>query len=153
MLSKKETMQLSGDFAEQDFLCSEAVLMALAKHQNVKSDLIPRIATGFGAGIGRAGEVCGALAGAIMGLGIRFGRSKVEEEESDERPHAFAQTMVNLFITRYGHTRCCDLIGLNLAKEQDRQKYYAQELWKTKCRDFVQTTAGLAYDLLEANKG
>jgi hypothetical protein len=67
MLTKDEAVNLAASHAEAEFLCSEAVLMALAKCLGVESKLIPKIATGFGAGIGRQGEVCGALSGAVMG--------------------------------------------------------------------------------------
>jgi len=48
--------------------CAESVLLAVseangATRQRAQS-LIPRIATGFGGGIARNGDVCGALVGA-----------------------------------------------------------------------------------------
>jgi hypothetical protein len=74
MLTKDETVNIAASHAEEEFLCSEAVLITLAECLGVESKLIPRIATGFGAGVGREGEVCGALSGAVMGLGLKFGR-------------------------------------------------------------------------------
>ena len=61
MITKDETVDLAASKAEEGWLCSEAVLQALAEALNVSSELIPRIATGFAAGIGRSGEVCGAV--------------------------------------------------------------------------------------------
>ena len=63
MLSKEETVRLAVSHAEKGFLCSESVLMALGECVGVFNEVIPRIAMVFGAGIGRRGEVCGALAG------------------------------------------------------------------------------------------
>jgi C_GCAxxG_C_C family probable redox protein len=45
---------------------------------------IPKIATGFASGIGRKGSICGALAGAIMAIGLRYGRNAVEDREAYE---------------------------------------------------------------------
>ncbi len=50
MITKDETMDLAASKAEEGWLCSEAVLQALAEALNVSSELIPRIATGFAAG-------------------------------------------------------------------------------------------------------
>lgn len=149
MLSKKKTMQLAESYAAQDFLCSESMLLALSKCQQVESELIPRIATGFGAGLARCGEICGALAGAIMGLGIRFGRTRVEETPADQRPYDFAQRMVNLFKARFGHTRCLEILGLDLSKESDLKRYREENMWEKVCYKLIITTAGLAYDLLQ----
>ncbi len=52
MITKDETVDLAASKAEDGWLCSEAVLQALAEALNVSSELIPRIATGFAAGIG-----------------------------------------------------------------------------------------------------
>ena len=150
MLSKKEIMSLAEQFTEQGYLCSEAILLALSQYLNIQSEIIPKIATGFGAGIGRHGEACGALSGAVMGLGLRFGRTVVSETPSDTPPYGFSTNIVNLFVARFGHIRCRDLIGLNFHRAEDRKIYKDQQLWETRCRDIVRITTGLAYDLLQA---
>lgn len=63
-LTMDETAQLAASHVEE-FLCSEAVLMSLARCLGVESKLIPKIATGLGG----EGEVCSALSGAVRGLG------------------------------------------------------------------------------------
>lgn len=149
MLSKKETMNLAKGFAIEGFLCSESVLVALSKLLNVKSAVIPKIATGFGAGIGLHGEVCGALSGAVMGLGLRFGRTHPSETPKDTTPYEYGQRIVNLFVARFEHIRCRDLLGLDISREKDRQAYNDQKLWETKCSNIIHVTTGLAYDLLQ----
>jgi len=152
MLSKDETMQLAADYAEQGFLCSESVLLALCKSLNVSSELVPRIATGFGAGIGRSGEVCGALSGGVMGLGLRFGRSTVDDVQDERRPYWFAQELVAQFKANFGHVRCRDLLGLDLSRAEDVRTYREQKMWDTRCRELIATTTGLAHDLLAREK-
>jgi C_GCAxxG_C_C family probable redox protein len=96
MLTKEETLKLAQSYADQHFLCSESCLLALAGAQFVESPLIPRIATGFGAGIGRSGETCGAVTGAVIGLGIRYGRDRVEPVQ-DRRPYWYATEFLKRF--------------------------------------------------------
>lgn len=151
MLSKKETAKRAEQFAEKGFLCSEAVLLALSEAQNIKSEIIPRIATGFGAGISRHGEVCGALSGAVMGLGLRFGRSQVSETPQDTSPYQFGQTMVNLFASRFGHIRCRDILDLDISSDEGVKKYREQNLWESKCRELIRIATELAFDLLQVN--
>ncbi len=146
--SKPETIQLAEKFAEQGFLCSESVLLAISQTLGIECKQIPRIATGFGAGIARCGEVCGALSGAIMGLGLCLGRNRVEDTPEDQPPYEYAQTMFTLFQARFGHTRCTDLINLDLTKDRDLKIYREKNLWDTICRNIIKTTTGLAYDLL-----
>ncbi len=148
MLTKDETVMLAASCVEEGFLCSESVLIALSRCLGVYSDIIPKMATGFGAGIGRRGEVCGALTGGVMGLGLKFGRCAAEEREDGRRPYWYATEFVEGFRTRYGCVRCRDLLGLDLSRPGDVQRYHEMELWDTRCREIIETAAGLAYDLL-----
>ncbi len=151
VLSKEETMKNAKAFAAEGFLCSEAVLLALSKTIGVENNIIPRIATGFGGGIGRHGEICGALSGAIMGLGLHFGRDHPSETAEDQSPYDYSHVIVNHFITRFGYIRCKDILGLDISCEEGVNQYRQDKLWETKCRDIIKIAAGLAYDVLEAN--
>lgn len=151
VLSKEETINNARAFAEKGFLCSEAVLLALSKTMGIENRIIPRIATGFGGGIGRHGEICGALSGAIMGLGLHFGRDHPSETAESQSPYKYSHTMMNLFITQFGHTQCKDILGLDISCEEGVKQYRQDKFWETKCRDIIQIAAGLAYEVLEAN--
>jgi C_GCAxxG_C_C family probable redox protein len=152
MLSKEEVVRLAAGYAKEDFLCSEAVLMALSECLGVSSEIIPRIATGFGAGIGRKGEVCGALSGGVMGLGLRFGRSTVEEGEGERRPYWFSTELGARFREQLGHVRCEDLLGLDLSRVEDVETYHERGLWETTCREIIEVATGLACDILMADE-
>jgi C_GCAxxG_C_C family probable redox protein len=51
------------------------------EHWNGKSELIPKIATAFGGGIGRCGSLCGALTGGVMAIGIKHGTNEPSPEK------------------------------------------------------------------------
>ncbi|MGL4570155.1 MAG: C-GCAxxG-C-C family (seleno)protein [Clostridium sp.] len=65
-----------------DFFCSEAIVKTLKDEfmPDVSDDVV-KLASGFPVGIGRAGCTCGALAGAIMALGMIFGRNEAKGSE------------------------------------------------------------------------
>ena len=150
MISKEETLKLAEYYAGQGFLCSEACLMALAKCQEVENPLIPRIATGFGAGVGRSGETCGAVTGAVMGLSIRYGREKVEQIK-DRRPYWYSTELLKRFRTENGELSCPALLGLDIAKPADFEEYNKRNLWLHSCTKFILSATGIAFDIIEAN--
>lgn len=56
-LKKKEkVVEFAGSYADSGFLCSESVLLAISDLLDIEDELIPKIATGFGAGIGVADQ-------------------------------------------------------------------------------------------------
>ena len=148
-MKKEDTVELAATKAEEGWLCSESVLQALAEALNVSSELIPRIATGFAAGIGRSGELCGAVSGAILGLGLRFGRDSLEEAVGDRKPHWFATEMVKEMKERHGSATCAGILGLDLQDPEDMKRYYELDHWETTCRDLIREATSLAYDILQ----
>jgi len=150
MLSKEETLKLVGSYAEQGFLCSESCLMALTRCQGVENPLIPRIATGFGAGVGQSGEICGAITGAVMGLSIRYGRDKIEPIK-DRRPYWYSTELLKRFRKEYGELRCPALLGLDIAKPDDYEEFKKRNLWVHNCTKYILTTTGMAWDIIKEN--
>ena len=66
----------------QGYVCSESVLLAACQEFEIEIDdkIIPRIAFGFAGGIGNTGAVCGAVAGAVMAIGLMKERGDTMEE-------------------------------------------------------------------------
>jgi len=149
MITKDETVDLAASKAEEGWLCSEAVLQALAEALNVSSELIPRVATGFAAGIGRSGEVCGAVSGAILGLGLKHGRNELKETPTGRRPHWYATELIQTIKKKHGTVTCAGVLGLDLRDPGDLETYYGLDHWNTTCRELIKETTALAWELLQ----
>jgi len=65
-----QAAERNAELFEQGFCCSESVLQALAENQDIRSNLIPRIATGMCAGIARSGGICSAVSGGVLAISI-----------------------------------------------------------------------------------
>jgi C_GCAxxG_C_C family probable redox protein len=62
--------------------CAQAVLDAFRDETGLDEDLALKIATGLGAGMGRKQEVCGAVTGGILVLGLRHGRGRADDRSA-----------------------------------------------------------------------
>jgi C_GCAxxG_C_C family probable redox protein len=149
--AREEAVRAAGAYAADGYLCSEAVLLALAESMGVESEVIPRIATGFAAGVARTGNVCGALSGAVMGLGLRLGRD-APETEPGRRPYWYSRRLAEAFEEAHGSVTCPGVLGLDIDDPDDYRRYTEEDMWATRCREAIKTAAGLAYDLLQEEK-
>ncbi|MDP3565236.1 MAG: C-GCAxxG-C-C family protein [Methanoregula sp.] len=52
--------------------CSSAVFSAFADELGLDDRTAKKIACGFGAGISKTGNICGAVSGAIMVIGLKY---------------------------------------------------------------------------------
>ena len=116
--------------------CAESVLLAIAKDAlQINSDLIPKVATGFGGGISRQGYVCGAVSGAVMGFGLKYGRNSPEElrAKTYNRVVEFSKQ----FQKRFGSIVCKELCGCDLSTIEGIRKFRDENVHQEKCSNFV----------------
>ena len=78
MKSKAES---SVDVFNNGFNCAQAVLTSHCQEYGLSDEMAKKIAGGFGAGMGYNSEVCGAVTGALMLIGLKYGKFR----ESDNR--------------------------------------------------------------------
>jgi len=97
-----------GYHAAGDRNCAQCVLAALSDRTGLDEETARRIAAGFGGGA-RSGELCGAIAGAVMALGLAAG-----DDPRCGKPGssvtAMTQQLVRDFRETYGAVRCAELI-------------------------------------------
>ncbi len=87
-------------FHQQGYNCAQGVLAACGKYTGLDRETALRIASGFGGGL-RSGEVCGAISGAVMAIGM------IESDKA--RVAAMAKECVDSFRRDFGAVRCCEL--------------------------------------------
>jgi C_GCAxxG_C_C family probable redox protein len=104
-----EVRKNAEEFFASGLYCAESVVLAIAKAQGVESELLPKVATAFCSGMARSCSTCGALTGAIMGIGLALGRST--PDESVEPSFTAAQKLITEFEKEFGDRNCYTLLG------------------------------------------
>jgi C_GCAxxG_C_C family probable redox protein len=127
------------------YFCAESVLTALAESRGIRSEWIPRIASGLCSGIARTGGLCGAVSGAVMGMDLVYGRSS--PSDSLEVCFGLAQELIRRFEERNGSTVCSQLIGCDLATEQG-QRYFMENNLIERCYTYAEDATRLAVALM-----
>ncbi len=124
--------------------CSQAVLYALAPQLGLDQDTALRLACGFGAGIGRTQEVCGAVSGGVMAIGLRHGRGDQEDKARTEDCYRRTQDFLSGFRQRHGSIHCRELIGCDLRTPEGQSQFKERRLLAETCVKCVQTATELA---------
>jgi C_GCAxxG_C_C family probable redox protein len=86
-----------------------------------KNELVPKIAAGFGGGIGWCGSICGALSGSLMAVGIKFGSDEAGAEKQ-AMAYAYPTKLYKQFEKQYGTVYCRDLIKYDLSNPEEAAK-------------------------------
>jgi len=140
--------QRAMELFQSGYCCAECVLLALAEYSEIDSEIIPQIATGFCSGVARTGDMCGAVAGAIMGIGLKHGRKTPEDPR--EQCYQMIRSLLEQFNERFGGTTCLALTGVRLDTEEGQAQYKAKQTTQQYAQ-YVGYATRLVIDLSEEN--
>jgi len=120
----------------EGYNCAQSVLSTMFEHWNGENELIPKIATAFGGGIGRCGSICGALTGGVMAIGIKYGTNEPFLEKR-LKAYELAQKFYEGFERQHGSVLCRELIGYDLSNPEGLEKARESKVFEEKCVNFV----------------
>jgi len=124
--------------------CAQAIFTTYGPHLakgKVDFDLCMKITSAFGGGINRTGNVCGAVTGALMALGLKYGLSIQEVTKVSNQ-------ILDEFTAINGSIICRDLIGHDLFDDEDMRKAFEKDAFK-KCMKYVDDVARMMEKHLE----
>jgi C_GCAxxG_C_C family probable redox protein len=122
------------------------VLLAMAEQQGIRSDVIPQIATGFCSGFSRTAGTCGAVNGAVMGIGLALGRR--EPSQSVEACYRAVRLFLEHFEMNFGSLNCAELTGCHLGTPEGQVRF-KQEGKAKSCYRIASEAARLAGRAIE----
>ncbi len=114
------------------------------------SEAIPKIASGFAGGIGNTGGVCGAVAGAVMAIGLKLGRA--DSVEGMLQNLGVVREFRRRFEAEMGDSGCRELTGLDLTTQESLSQLMDSDISQKVCFPAVRTAYRLAVDLLRKTK-
>lgn len=137
--------QRSEELFASGLFCAESVLQSVAESRDIKSDLIPKIATGLCSGLSRTGGICGAVSGGVLAINLICGRN--DASQSLENNYRLVRMFLSAFEAKFGSTNCERLIGCRLDTPEGQQFFKANKLGKT-CQQFTGEAARMASETL-----
>jgi C_GCAxxG_C_C family probable redox protein len=121
--------------------------LSFKDYLGIQDSIIPKLATGFGGGIGRKGSLCGAFTGSVMAIGMKMGRVDPNDRETISKVYEKCQQLWDQFEKEFGSNICYNIIGLHLDNEVERQKWLTSG-GREKCAEIVKKTARMLCDSL-----
>ncbi|MES9996516.1 C-GCAxxG-C-C family (seleno)protein [Desulfovibrio aminophilus] len=138
-MNRKEIKEKAEEAIESHFNCAESVFSSVCRGVGFGAEMPVRVASCFGGGVGRTfSELCGALSGGLMALGLVVGRDS--PAASCERAYDLAAEFRQRFIARHGASICGEILD----------RFGDQKNWEG-CKRLVSDTAGMLHEFLDAD--
>ncbi|MCK9289775.1 MAG: C-GCAxxG-C-C family protein [Candidatus Cloacimonetes bacterium] len=118
--------------------CAQAVLLTFAEEINIDLELAKKISFPFGGGLGRSGNICGAITGAIMVLGLKYG-----DKLNKDQMYQLTRKFINQFHNEFEQIDCKLLTGFDLSIPEQSIKASAQNISETHCSNYIKKSVSL----------
>ncbi len=108
-----------------------------------------KAAGAFGAGMGRMGETCGAATGAFMVIGLKHGKTKIDDNEAREKTYKLVKEFTVRFKARNRSILCRELLGHDLSTPEGMKTVAEKDLFVTLCPRFLRDSVEIIEDILK----
>ena len=128
--------------------CAQSVLTPFLEKLNIDKSTVLKLSSGFGAGMGRLQETCGAMTGAYMVLGLKYGKYQ-PDDDSNEKVVELIQEFTKRFKNEHQHTTCRDLLNCDLNTEEGQAYVEQNNLHEEVCSKCVGDSVKILEDLID----
>lgn len=134
-------------YFEEGFNCSQSVCTAFAEQLGVDRDTALKFSAGFGGGMGRMAGTCGAVTGAYMALGLKYGATSANSE-AKAAMYAYIREFAEQFTARHPGLECRELLGYDISIAEEREKARQENLFSTVCPQIVRDASEILEGML-----
>jgi len=144
MIDRETKAEIALRKFEEGYHCAQSVAYAFAGEVNMDKNTLMAISTGFGAGFGRKQEVCGAVSGAVIILGTKYGRKENEPIDKTEKTYSEVQKFIDEFTKEKGTINCLELLsGCNLLTEEGQKLFKEKKMKREICNSCVELACNI----------
>jgi C_GCAxxG_C_C family probable redox protein len=129
------------------FTCSQAIFSTYAGLLGLTSQTALKIAEPFAMGMGW-GDTCGAVTGALMVIGLKYGRTQADEPNAKDITRAKTKEFIARFTSLQLSTTCSQLLEHDVNTPEGKKMVEEKGFFRTRCPQLVRTAATILEDIL-----
>ena len=120
--------------------CSQAILETYAPSMGMSRETARRVAAAFAGGMG-IGTECGAVTGAFMVIGLKYGKIEDKDAGADGKTFEKVAEFTKEFKAEHKHLECSDLLGVDMSTPEGIKEAAGKGLFTSVCPKLVHSAA------------
>ena len=141
------TIEKASSLFKDGFSCSQAVFSAFAKELEADENTLLKLSDAFGGGM-RMALTCGAVTGAFMVIGLKYGRTSADDLEAKQKTANLVKEFVKKFEERHKSIVCKELLGCDISTEEGLKYARESNLTGTICPKLVTHAVEILEEIL-----
>ena len=141
--------EAAGRLFSKGLNCAQSILAARSDSTGLSVKDSLKIATGFGAGMAVMQKTCGAVTGAYMVIGAKYGRVNPDDVAARDRTYTLIQEFNRHFLELHGSIECRELLGVDLKTEEGAEEAEQGAYFEKKCAKYVEDADRILEELIK----
>ena len=129
--------------------CAQAIFTAYCEDFGIDKKLGLKIACSFGGGMGHTGQVCGAVSGALLVLGLIYGQDNTEDKYSKAMNYLIVKDVMARFRKLNGSINCSDLVQYDLSNDKQLNNARQTGVFVSVCSKYVNDAVKLLNEVIQ----
>ncbi|MGL4344144.1 MAG: C-GCAxxG-C-C family protein [Cellulosilyticaceae bacterium] len=131
----------------EGYNCSQAVVGVFCEELGMTKEEAMKVASGFGGGM-RCAQTCGAVTGALMALGLKYGQVHGEDQETKMAMYQKVTAFHEQFKAQNQTVVCKELLGHDITTEEGMAQIKEKGLSRTVCDQLIADAVAIVEDML-----
>lgn len=139
------------NYFKSGYNCAQSVVLAFQEELGFDVNLAQEMSVGFGGGMGRLQEKCGAVTGAFMVIGLYSSKLHLDNLSRKNQSYALIQQFDQKFRSIHQTTQCCELLKCDLRSEEGHTFAVENKLFEKVCEKCITDAIGIVEELAILN--
>jgi len=137
------------EYFNNNYNCSQSVLAVFGPELGLSENDCLKVSCAFGGGMARQQKTCGAVTGALMVLGLKYGKALNEDDSKKLKTYAKTLEFIKAFEEENTSTVCKELLnGLDMNTEEGSKKIKELNLFKIKCDRYIENAVKIVEKMI-----
>ena len=131
------------------FSCSQAILSTFAPELGLDYETAMKVSCGFGGGMAQTAATCGVVTGAVMVIGLRYGRIGEVDFKAKALTYQKVQEFMEKFKKRNQSLLCRELLGDDMSTADGKDRIHERGFIREVCPGFIRDGVEILEEILE----
>lgn len=142
----KTKAEIAAELFDSGFNCSQSVLAVFCEQYGLAQDVALKLSCGLGGGV-RSGEICGAVSGAVLVIGLKYGQSVADDKDAKAECYSKTVEFMDAFRAKNKSVVCRQILGYDISIKEEYAQAESKNLFKTTCVEMIKSAVEILEEL------
>ena len=142
--------EIASEYMKKGYNCAQSIMKAYASEVGMKEEDAVRMASALGGGVGRNGHICGAVSGAALIIGMKFGTTDPLDFPAKEIAYNKTNELLEKFSAENKSVLCKELIPYDMKNPEELKKAREAGVFAKQCPLYVLSAAKILESIISS---